>query len=218
MEQPIAGSAFRKPTFFPLTFVRNRFSLIAIDNKLVSDDVLQAQFVCDLTKCKGGCCEDGDAGAPLEIEELQELINNYEVVKPYLTEAGRKAIEQQGKYLYDKDFGWVTPTVNSGICAYGFRDENGVIKCAIEAAYYDGKATWKKPISCHLFPIRTRMSSDETTEYINYDPRPSLCKAACKLGKQLKVPVYQFLKEAITRKWGSEFYEALEASAEHLNK
>lgn len=193
--------------------------MVAIDNKLVSDEVLQAQFVCDLTKCKGGCCEDGDAGAPLEIEELKELINNYEAVKPYLTDAGRKAIEQQGKYLYDKDFGWVTPTVNSGICAYGFRDENGVIKCGIEAAYYDGKATWKKPISCHLFPIRThRSSSDENIEYLNYDPRPSLCKAACKLGKQLKVPVYQFLKEAITRKWGVEFYEALEASAEHLDK
>ena len=193
--------------------------MVAIDNKLVSDEVLQAQFVCDLTKCKGGCCEDGDAGAPLEIEELKELINNYEAVKPYLTDAGRKAIEQQGKYLYDKDFGWVTPTVNTGICAYGFRDENGVIKCGIEAAYYDGKATWKKPISCHLFPIRTHFSSqDETLEYINYDPRPSLCKAACKLGKQLKVPVYQFLKEAITRKWGTDFYEALEASAEHLNK
>ena len=193
--------------------------MISIDNKLVSDDVLQAQFVCDLTKCKGGCCEDGDAGAPLEIEELKELINNYEMVKPYLTEAGKKAIEQQGKYLYDKDFGWVTPTVNSGICAYGFRDENGVIKCAIEAAYYDGKVTWKKPISCHLFPIRTRVSSrDEKMEYINYDPRPSLCKAACKLGKQLKVPGYQFLKEAITRKWGQEFYEALEASAAHLDK
>jgi len=193
--------------------------LIAIDNKLVSDSVLQAQFVCDLNKCKGGCCEDGDAGAPLEIEELNELISNYEVIKPYLTPEGIKAIEKQGKYIYDTEFGWVTPTVNSGICAYGIRDEKGIIKCGIEQAYYDGKLKWKKPISCHLFPIRIQKSQhDEDLEYVNYEPRQDLCKAACKLGKQLKVPVYIFLKEAIIRKYGEEFYEALAASAEELEK
>lgn len=191
--------------------------MIAIDNKLISDSVLQAQFVCDLTKCKGGCCEDGDAGAPLEIEELNELISNYEVIKPYLSPEGIKVIEKQGKYIYDTEFGWVTPTVNSGICAYGIRDEKGIIKCGIEQAYYDGKLKWKKPISCHLFPIRIQKSQhDKDLEYVNYEPRQDLCKAACKLGKQLKVPVYIFLKEAIIRKYGEEFYEALAASAEEL--
>ena len=195
------------------------FPLIAIDNKLISDSVLQAQFVCDLTKCKGGCCEDGDAGAPLEIEELNELINNYEVIKPYLSPEGIKAIEKQGKYIYDQEFGWVTPTVNSGICAYGIRDEKGIIKCGIEQAYYDGKLQWKKPISCHLFPIRIQKSQhDKDLEYVNYEPRQDLCKAACKLGKQLKVPVFIFLKEAIIRKYGEEFYEVLAASAEELKK
>ncbi|TKK64319.1 DUF3109 family protein [Ilyomonas limi] len=193
--------------------------MIAIDNKLISDSVLEAQFVCDLNKCKGGCCEDGDAGAPLEIEELNELISNYEVIKPYLTPEGIKAIEKQGKYIYDTEFGWVTPTVNSGICAYGIRDEKGIIKCGIEQAYYDGKLKWKKPISCHLFPIRIQKSQqDEDLEYVNYEPRQDLCKAACKLGKQLKVPVYIFLKEAIIRKYGEEFYEALAASAEVVKK
>ncbi len=193
--------------------------MIAIDNKLVSDSVLQAQFVCDLTKCKGGCCEDGDAGAPLEVEELNELISNYEVIKPYLTPEGIKAIEKLGKYLYDTEFGWVTPTVNSGICAYGIRDEKGIIKCGIEQAYYDGKLKWKKPISCHLFPIRTQQSQhDKDLEFINYEPRQDLCKAACKLGKQLKVPVYIFLKDALIRKYGEEFYEALAVSAGQLEK
>jgi hypothetical protein len=193
--------------------------LIAIDDKLISDSVLQAQFVCDLTKCKGGCCEDGDAGAPLEVEELNELISNYEVIKPYLSPEGIKAIEKQGKYIYDTEFGWVTPTVNSGICAYGIRDEKGIIKCGIEQAYYDGKLKWKKPISCHLFPIRIQKSQhDKDLEYVNYEPRQDLCKAACKLGKQLKVPVYIFLKEAIIRKYGEEFYEVLAASAEELKK
>lgn len=191
--------------------------MIAIDNKLVSDEIAEKQFVCDLDKCKGGCCKDGDAGAPLELSELDELIHNYEVIKPYLTEAGIKAIEQQGKYIYNRDFGWVTPTIKEEMCAYGYKDASGVIKCGIEIAYNEGKLTWKKPISCHLFPIRVKRSEqDKDLEYLNYEPRQDLCKAACKLGKRLQVPVYVFLREALIRKYGEAFYEALEASAMHM--
>ncbi|MEP6682767.1 MAG: DUF3109 family protein [Parafilimonas sp.] len=190
--------------------------MIVIDNKLVSDEIVEKHFVCDLVKCKGGCCEDGDAGAPLQLDELDELIHNYEKVKPYLTEAGIKSIEKNGKYLYDREFGWVTPTIKGEMCAYGYKDENGIIKCGIEKAYNEGKVTWKKPISCHLFPIRINKSKeDNDLEYLNYEPRPDLCKAACKLGKQLKVPVYVFLKDSIIRKYGEEFYNTLKAAAEY---
>ncbi len=190
--------------------------MIAIDNKLVSDDVVEAQFVCDLNKCKGGCCEDGDAGAPLEDDEKNKMLEVYETVKPYMTLEGVKEVERQGKFIYDHEFGWVTPTIDGQICAYGFRDEFGIIKCAIEKAYLDGKIDWKKPISCHLFPIRiTKSKEDPDLEYVNYEPREDLCKAACSLGKKLKVPTYVFLKEALIRKYGEEFYEALEATAEH---
>lgn len=193
--------------------------MIAIDNKLVSDEIVEKQFVCDLIKCKGGCCEDGDAGAPLEMDELDELIHNYETVKPYLTEAGIQSIERQGKYVYDKEFGWVTPTIKGEMCAYGFKDENGIIKCGIEKAYNEGKISWKKPISCHLFPIRVSKSKeDPDLEYLNYEPRPDLCKAACKLGKRLQVPVYIFLKDSIIRKYGEEFYNALEAAAKYAEQ
>lgn len=191
--------------------------MIAIDNKLISDDIVEARFVCDLNKCKGGCCEDGDAGAPLENGELEELRQCFDKVKPYMTAEGIKEIERQGKYIFDHEFGWVTPTVGGSICAYGFRDESGIIKCAIEKAYLEGKISWKKPISCHLFPIRiTKSKEDPDLEYVNYEPREDLCRAACSLGKKLKVPVYQFLKEAITRKYGEEFYETLEATAVHM--
>jgi hypothetical protein len=191
--------------------------MIAIDNTLISDQILKEQFVCDLSKCKGACCEDGDAGAPLAKEELDILVKAYETVKPYMTAAGIKEVEKTGKYLYDREFGWVTPTINNGICAYGFKDEKGVILCAIEQAYNEGKLQWKKPISCHLFPIKISKSKhDAEIEFLNYVPREDLCKAACSLGKKLKIPVYQFLKEAIIRKYGDEFYETLEATAKHL--
>lgn len=192
--------------------------MIAIDNKLISDEIVEEQFVCDLTKCKGGCCEDGDAGAPMEKWELGKLKENYAVIKPYMTKEGIAEVERQGKYLYDREFGWVTPTLNGTICAYGYRDK-GVIKCAIEQAYNDGKLDWKKPLSCHLFPIRIQKSKrDPDIEYVNYEPREDLCSAACSLGKKLKVPVYVFLKDSIIRKYGEEFYEALAATAEHMKQ
>jgi hypothetical protein len=191
--------------------------MIVIDNVLVSDDVIEAKFVCDLHKCKGGCCEDGDAGAPLEIDEKKALDENFDVIKPYLTKEGLKEIEQQGKYLYDREFGWVTPTVGGKICAYGFRDVHGIIKCGIEQAYNDGKLQWKKPLSCHLYPIKISKRKEYTN--VNYEPRDVLCRPGCTLGEKLKLPVYQFLKEAIVRKFGIEFYTTLhQIAVEHFEE
>jgi hypothetical protein len=190
--------------------------VIAIENVLVSDLVAQEQFVCDLTKCKGGCCEDGDAGAPLTKEELDLINEVYETVKPYLTPEGIRVIEKNGRYNYDRDFGWVTPAIDGGLCAYGSRDENGIIKCGIEQAYRDGKISWKKPISCHLYPIIVRKGKNGDFDRMNYEPREVLCKPGCIYGKKLKVPVYQFLKEPIIRMYGEEFYDALDAVAEKM--
>lgn len=186
--------------------------MIAIENVLFSDEIIDEQFVCDLNKCKGGCCEDGDAGAPLEKAELAEMDKIYNIIKPYLTKEGIAEIEKNGRYIYSQEFGWVTPTIEGKICAYGLRDKQGIIKCGIEQAYLEGKTTWKKPISCHLFPVRIK----KTRSYINvnYEPRETLCAPACELGKKLKVPVYVFLKESLIRKFGEEFYGVLEQVAE----
>ncbi|MFN6244693.1 MAG: DUF3109 family protein [Sediminibacterium sp.] len=193
--------------------------MIIIDHVLVSDQVVEEQFVCDLTKCKGGCCEDGDAGAPLENKEKEYVKDFFEIVKPYMTKEGIKEIKQVGPYLYDREFGWVTPTIDGKICAYGYKDKEGIIKCAFEKAYNDGKIPWKKPISCHLFPIKlSKSKSDPGIEYMNYEPREDLCKAACSLGKKLKVPAYVFLKDSIIRKYGETFYETLDATAAHLKE
>lgn len=189
--------------------------MIAIDNVLFSDEIVEEKFVCDLNKCKGGCCEDGDAGAPLDKTELAELDRVYDTVKPYLTAEGLAEIEKNGRYQYSKEFGWVTPTIKGAMCAYGLRDQQGIIKCGIEQAYLDGKITWKKPISCHLFPVRIK----KTRSYVNvnYEPRETLCAPACVLGKRLKVPVYVFLKEALVRKFGEEIYSVLSQAAARKN-
>lgn len=190
--------------------------MIAIENVLLSDKIISEQFVCDLNKCKGACCVDGDAGAPLDKSELKEIDQVFDSVFPYLNELSKKELEKQGKYVYDREFGWVTPTINNQICVYGITDHQGIVKCGIEQAYLDGKISWKKPISCHLFPIITKKSKNSNTEYANYEPREDNCKAACALGEKLKVPVYEFLKEPLIRKFGTEFYEALDATAKHV--
>ena len=192
--------------------------MIAIGHVLVSDQVVKEQFLCDLDKCKGACCVDGDAGAPLNKQELKKIDEVLDAVWPYLDEVSKAEIERQGRYVYDKEFGWVTPTINSKVCVYGIKDEKGIVKCGIEQAYYDGKVSWKKPISCHLFPIIVKDSRDTETQYVNYEPREDHCKAACALGKKNKLPVYEFLKEPLIRKFGKDFYEALEAAANHLKR
>ncbi len=195
--------------------------MIVIDNVLVSDDVVEKQFVCDLNRCKGGCCEEGDAGAPLDKEELDIINGVYEKVKPYLSQASIAEVEKKGKYVYNDEFGWVTPTLgdDKDICVYGTRDEQGMIKCAFEQAYNDGVISWKKPISCHLYPVIARKGKHGDYERVNYEPRETLCSPACGLGKMLKVPVYRFLKEPLTRKFGTDFYEALDKVAtEYYNR
>jgi Protein of unknown function (DUF3109) len=189
--------------------------VIVIDNILVSDDVIEKQFVCDLNKCKGGCCEEGDAGAPLDDEELDIMLSLYEKIKPYLTPAAIAEIERKGKYVYHKEFGWVTPTLggDNEICVYGIRDEKGIIKCAFEQAFYDGVTKWKKPISCHLFPVIAQKGKHGDYDRVNYEPREQLCNPACGLGKKLQVPVYEFLKEPLIRKYGEEFYTILDKIA-----
>jgi hypothetical protein len=187
--------------------------LIVIDKVLLSDEIVEAQFVCNLAKCKGGCCEDGDAGAPLTDQELDEVVKAFDKVKGKMTAEGLEEVEKNGLYRYDKSFGWVTPTVNEKICAYGYKDEKGTIVCTFEEAFNNGEIKWKKPISCHLYPIKRSKSRYSEHELLNYEPRAELCSPGCKLGEELKVPVYKFLKEPLERAYGKSFYKALEQIA-----
>jgi hypothetical protein len=195
--------------------------MIVIDNILVSDEVAEKQFTCSLVQCKGGCCEEGDAGAPLAKQELDIVQEVFEKIKPYLTKAAVSEIEAKGLYVYNREFEWVTPTIgdDSGICVYGIRGSDGIIKCAFEQAYNDGVIDWKKPVSCHLYPVVAKKGKHGDYDKVNYEPREKLCSPGCALGEKLKVPVYEFLKEAFIRKYGQQFYEALDKIAkEHLQK
>ena len=183
--------------------------MIAINQTIISEDIFDKKFVCDLNACKGECCVAGDSGAPLDKDELKILDKIYPVVKPYMNEKGIAAIERQGTYVLDSDGDSTTPLVSDGAeCAYVFFDENNVAKCAIEQSYLEGKVDWKKPISCHLYPIR--ISKFKDYDAINYNSW-HICKPACECGEQLNVPVYKFLKEPLIRKYGNAWYEELDA-------
>ncbi|KAA6441666.1 DUF3109 family protein [Dyadobacter flavalbus] len=180
--------------------------MILIENTCISDDVEDQFFVCNLDKCKGACCVEGDSGAPLDEVELAILDQIYPHVEPYLSEAGKEVIAKEGTYTTDWEGDFVTPVINGRECAYAIYDQRGILKCGIEEAFNDGKIDYKKPISCHLYPIR--VTKYEQYHALNYD-RWEICSPACGLGKELGVPVYKFLKEPLIRAYGTDWYDQL---------
>jgi hypothetical protein len=185
-----------------------------IQDVLVSDDVFSEEFVCNLSKCKGACCVEGDFGAPLEKDEIEILEKMYPLIEPYIDDAGKEAIQKDGVWAwFDKeDDNFKGTTLRKDLaCAFIKTGPLGIVSCGIEKAYIDGKIEFKKPLSCHLYPLR--YSEIEQTEFraLNYD-RWLVCNPACALGRELKVPLVEFLKEAIIRKFDASFYEELNAA------
>jgi Protein of unknown function (DUF3109) len=183
--------------------------MLIIEKVIVSDAVLEEQFVCNLHACKGACCVEGDEGAPLSEEEAGILEKAYEKVKPFLTAESLKTIKTSGLYKKTPK-GLRTNLMKSGACVF-VQKENEIAKCGIEMAWQAGEITFRKPVSCHLYPVRVQSLADGFTA-VNYEEW-EICKPACELGKSLKTPVFRFLKEALIRKFGTDFYEALEQAA-----
>lgn len=180
---------------------------------MVSDEVAERHFVCDLSACKGACCVSGDAGAPLSKEELPILERIWPEVAPYLDEAHRKAVEEEGVWTEFGPEDYVTPLRDGEECAYVYY-ENETALCAIEKAWRDGKIDFQKPLSCHLYPIRVSSFAFLEVEALNYH-QWDICGPACDLGVKLKVPIYKFLKEPLIRAYGVEFFEKLEYAIQH---
>lgn len=183
--------------------------MIEIDDKIVSTEILTESFLCDIAICKGACCVEGDSGAPLDIEEIDILEENIDTILKYMTAEGAQEVRQNGVFTIDGDGDYTTPLVNGQECVYTIR-EKGVTLCAIERAFLEGKIDYQKPISCHLYPIRTMKFSNGTMG-LNYHRWP-ICNCAVKNGKQCRVKIYQALKGPIIRSFGSEFYAQLEAA------
>ena len=179
--------------------------MIQVDDKIISLDVFEKHFICDLNSCKGACCVDGDAGAPLLENEVNILENIYEQVKPYMMQKGIDVVDKVGVAVLDIEGDVTTPLVDNKECAFVI-EENGISKCSIEKAHYEGRVEFKKPISCHLFPIRIQEYRD--FHAVNYE-EIKICAPACKCGSELEVPVYAFLKEPLIRKYGEDWYKEL---------
>lgn len=185
--------------------------MIIIGDTLISEDLFDQEFICNLSACKGSCCIEGDSGAPVSITEKKQIEENYPLIKPYLSERSLGDIEKRSGFEIDDDGEWVTTCLPTGECNFVKRDENGLLSCGIEKSFLDGKSTIRKPISCYLYPIRIQKVGDYTA--LNYH-RWDICGAACTLGKQEKVAVYQFLKDPLISRFGEEWYSELCAVAE----
>lgn len=190
------------------------YLMFQLKNTIVSEDIIEKDFVCNLNACKGECCIAGEAGAPLEEDEVKLMEDIYEDVKPFLRPEGIAAIAQQGTSIV-REGEFETPLVNGAECAYVTFNDKGWASCGIEDAYNAGKIDWRKPISCHLYPVRVQKYSSFTA--VNYHRWP-ICDDACALGQELKVPVYKFTKDALVRKFGQDWYESLEKTAQEMGK
>ncbi len=188
--------------------------MIIIRDTIVSEELIGNFFVCDLEKCKGACCVEGDLGAPLEEDELRPIRNALKRIEPYLSREGIEQIRKQGHYIKDSDGDYSTPTIHGKECVYSTYDKNGILRCGFELAWKDGKSDFRKPVSCHLYPVR--ITKSEVNSHVNYH-QWHICSPACTLGKSMKIPLYVFVKEALIRKYGEEWYHELDLIAKTRN-
>lgn len=192
--------------------------MILIQEVLVSETVIKEAFACNLTACKGACCVEGDYGAPLTDKEVVKLGQMLDEIFPYLPEKSRQIIREKGFAApQEEGEGMETELMPDGACVFMGRDELGITFCGIEKAYYAGDITFKKPVSCHLYPIRINKNKFTGFEAMNYD-QWDICSPACDNGKAKGIKVFEFAKDAIVRKYGEDFYEELSAAAEHYQK
>ena len=189
--------------------------MIEIGRTIISRDIFEEHFICDLLKCKGACCEEGVSGAPITAEEATQITKDYSFFKEYLPEEHQREIEKQGFAVIDTDGDLVTPLVNDRQCAFAFYDERNILKCAIEKAYRKGKTSFRKPVSCHLFPIR--ITEYEKFDAINYQ-QLTICKPGRECGKAAQLPLYKFLKEPLIRKYGEDWYNEVDLAAGYISE
>lgn len=191
--------------------------MFKVRNTILSEDIATAKFMCDVSRCKGACCVVGNAGAPVGREEVPVLRKAYTLLKDELRPRAREVVENEGLLIGNNREGHELNCTDEKECVFVQYDEEGIARCAIQKAYYNGRFNWEKPLSCHLFPIRLKRIND--FEYANFEYVPSLCSAGCDKGEQEGTYLSDFLKEALIRRYGEEWYEEfLTACSEVRNR
>jgi hypothetical protein len=184
--------------------------MVVIEDVIISDEIFERKFQCNLSKCKGACCWEGDYGAPVKKDEIDIIRQDLEGIQPYLPAVSREYLQTSDPFSYYKEPGvWGTYCHEDGKCIFLTIDNNGIAQCGIEKAWFDGVSRIKKPISCHLYPIRVTLNEISGFEAWNYDDW-DICRDACNLGKSNKIPVFRFVKDAIIRSKGISFYHQME--------
>jgi hypothetical protein len=184
--------------------------MILHNETLISEDIINAHFICDIEKCKGACCIEGDRGAPIEQDEIEIVSDQLPKILPYLGKAAQDWIAKHDFFERDPDGGFTTTCMPDGRCSFVVEDTNGTLSCGIENAHRDKAIDFIKPISCHLYPIRAKQYS---TYYALYYDRWEICTAACSLGEKEGVRVYEFLEVPLIRKFGQSWYKELKEVA-----
>lgn len=187
--------------------------MVEIGKTLLSKDIFEQHFVCDVLKCKGACCIEGDSGAPLSDDEAALIEKEYSNFEEYLPESHKAEVKKQGYSLIDSDGDLVTPLVDNRQCVYSFYNKVGILKCAIEKSFFEGKSKFRKPVSCHLFPIR--ITEYKYFDAINYQEL-DICKPGVDCGTSQKIPLYLFLKEPLIAKYGTDWYREVEIAADYV--
>lgn len=190
--------------------------MLLIQEILVSDALIEEEFVCHLERCKGACCWKGDYGAPLEAAEIDGIAAAMPALADYLDDDAKEEIERHGiTQYYDEPKFYGTTLRDNGACVFMRTNDDGIAECTIERAWEDGVTDVRKPISCHLYPVRVSHLPKVGFEALNYNEW-SICSPACSLGKLLKKPLYVFVKDALIRRYGQSFFEELDAVAKDI--
>jgi hypothetical protein len=188
--------------------------MFRVGDVILSEDIATARFACDISRCKGACCVVGDAGAPVAREEIPVLRKAYRVLKDDLSQNARNAVKEHGVVQGNSEEGFELTCVESGECIFVEKDEQGVAMCAIQRAYYEGRFDWEKPISCHLYPIRLKKIAG--VDYANFEYIPRLCSAGCERGESEGIYLADFLKTALVRRYGEEWYNQFLKTCEEV--
>tara|TARA_R100001143_G_scaffold52492_1_gene47762 strand:- start:42312 stop:42890 length:579 start_codon:yes stop_codon:yes gene_type:complete len=187
--------------------------MIRVGDVILSEDIATSKFACNISRCKGACCVIGDAGAPVDKEEIPVLRKAYRVLKNELNPEAVKVAEKEGIVKGSAKEGFEITCIESGECIFVQKDEQGIATCAIQSSYFKGNFEWEKPISCHLYPVRLKRIAD--FDYANFEYIPELCSAGCRRGEDDNIYLSDFLKSALVRRYGNEWYlEFLKACEE----